>query len=370
MIRVLDVAAVSVVLHDEEKDDMYFAAASGEGADLVMKSRLELGRGIAGRAVQSGESLLVPDVSQEPSWYGGLDAKIGFETRSILCVPLRGKDRIIGALEAINKEDGFTQDDLHLLSALATPVAAAIENARLFEQVNSGRQHLQALSRRLVEVQEAERAHVARELHDETGQALSSLLLILSLLEEEDRLEKVAERVVEMEGLVEGLLENLHRLAMNLRPVTLDYLGLVPALDQFVESFERQNGIVARFEAVGLDGERLPPETETALYRIVQEALTNAQRHATAGRVDVLLQRHSDGVIAIVEDDGIGFDPEAARQNSRLGLFGMRERAQMLGGTLTIESHIGEGTSIIVEIPHVRVEKAVSDEHSYSNPDR
>jgi PAS domain S-box-containing protein len=352
--------ATSVLLYDDERDDLYFAAASGLGADFVLGRRLPLGQGIAGWVVERDEPALVPDVSQDPRWLSDFDKGGSFTTRSLICIPLRSKGHVIGVIEAINKESGFSQDDLHLLNALAAPVSTAIENARLFEQVRRGREQLQALSRRLVEVQETERGSIARELHDETGQALSSLLLNLSLLEQQKNSPKgVKDRIVQMETLVDGMLENLHRLAMNLRPATLDHLGLIPALGQYVETFGEQYGIAAQFETVGFGRDRLAPEVETTLYRIAQEALTNVIRHAQATHVDVLLERRGGVVVAIVEDDGIGFDLEAAKQGGRLGLFGMQERAEMLGGRLVIESAAGAGTTVFVEVPY-----------AYPDPDR
>lgn len=352
--RLLGTQATSVLLYDEERDDLYFAAGSGLGTDFVVGQRLPLGQGIAGWVVEHDEPALVTDVSQDPRWFDIFDCVGGFETHSLLCVPLRSKGRIIGALETVNKEGGFGQDDVRLLSALAASVATAIENARLFEQVLNGRAQLQALSRRLVEIQEAERGHVARELHDETGQALSSLLLNLSMLEQEaDDPQAVRGRVARLETMVDEMLENLHRLATNLRPATLDFLGLIPALEQYIETFSEQHGIPIEFETVELAPEdRLPPEVETALYRIVQEALTNVIRHARATHVDILLERRGERVVAIVEDDGVGFDAEAAKQSGRLGLFGMQERAEMLGGRLTIESTAGMGTTVFVEVPY------------------
>ncbi len=358
--RLMNTQATSVLLYDEERGDLYFAAGSGLGADFVVGRRLSLGQGIGGWVVEHDEPVLVPDVSQDSRWFDDFDKGGGFTTRSLLCVPLRGKRRVIGALETINKEGGFAQDDLHLLTALATPVATAIENARLFEEVRVARENLQALSRRLVEVQEAERGYIARELHDETGQALSSLLLNLSLLEQMEECPKEArDRLARMESMVDGMLENLHRLAMNLRPAALDHLGLVPALGQYVEAIGQQHGIATQFETVGLGSGRLPPEVETAIYRIVQEALTNVLRHAQATRVDVLLERRGDQVVAIVEDNGVGFDAEAAQRSGRLGLLGMRERAEMLNGRLMIESAPGAGTTVFVEVPY-----------AYPHPDR
>jgi len=355
--HLMGVEATSLLLHDQANEELWFAAASGAHANAVLGERLPVGQGISGWVCQHGEPALVPNVSDDPRWFSGFDTEDEFITRSVLCVPLRSKGQIIGVIEAVNKRNGsFDQEDVWLLSSLAAPAATAIENARLFEQVHAGREQLQALSRRLVEVQEAERGHVARELHDETGQAISSLLLGLSLLEREaDKPEAVVSRAVELEALADEMLENLHRLSVNLRPAALDHLGLVAALDQYVTSFASQNSIEVQFETVGLGEERLRSEVETALYRIVQEATTNVVRHAQATRVDVLLERRGGRVVVIVEDDGVGFDPGTAMQSGRLGLFGMQERAKMLGGALEVESTPEAGTTVLVEVPYVNL---------------
>jgi len=240
-----------------------------------------------------------------------------------------------------------------LAEALAAQAAVAVQNAGLFEQVRTGRERLQALSRRLVEVQETERRHIARELHDEVGQALTTLMVGLRLVERETQLsERAAARVAELKHMTDGVLENLHRLAMDLRPASLDHLGLVAALRQYIETFGRQNDLLVEFASVGLDGERLPPGVETALYRIVQEALTNVARHAQATSVDVLLERRGSQVITVIEDNGVGFDPKEAARSGRLGLFGMQERVEMLGGTLLVESSVGAGTTVVAEVPY------------------
>jgi PAS domain S-box-containing protein len=345
--RLMDLAATSVLLYDEAGDDLYFAAAStsNAGAASMVGKRLAMNQGIAGWVIQHGEPALAPDVSQDPCWY------TGFGDCSMMCIPLLSHGHPVGVLEALKQED-FSQNDLHLLNALAAPVATAIKNAQLFEQVSAGRQQLEALSHQMVEVQEAERAHIARELHDETGQALSSMLLELKLLEQEvSHSEAALARIAGMETAAEEMLENLHRLSMNLHPATLDHLGLVAALEQQVEAFTTQHDIDARFEAVGFDGVRLPPEIEVALYRISQEALTNVVRHAQAGSVDILLEKRGGRVVTVVEDNGVGFDPKAAMQGNRLGLFGMQERVKMLGGTMEIESASHKGTTVHVEIP-------------------
>ncbi len=352
--NLLVVEATSLVLLDKVQNELCFAAASGVGADVVLGQCLPADQGIIGWVVQHGEPLWVPDVSQDPRWFDKFDQEANFVTRSILCVPLRTKDGIIGAMEAINKERGtFTQEDVWLLSSLAGPAATAIENAQLFEQLEQNRIQLQDLSRWLVEMQEAERAHIARELHDETGQILSYFLLRLSMLEREaHQPEAIVARAQELVEMTEGILEGIHRLAMNLRPADLDVLGLVATLERHVAQYQQQHGITAQFETLGLGHARLPEEMETALYRIAQEALTNVARHAQATQVDVLLTRRDGLIVLIVEDNGIGFATEEENVRGRLGLLGMRERARMLGGNLIIESRPEIGTTIAAEVPY------------------
>jgi two-component system sensor histidine kinase UhpB len=204
-----------------------------------------------------------------------------------------------------------------------------------------------------VEVQESERRYIARELHDDAGQALTSLKVGLRLLEREaGHPEAIVAGVSTLMQMADGVLENLHRLAVNLRPATLDHLGLIAALHQYAEAISDQYGLVVQFEAVGAI-ERLPSEVETALYRSVQEALTNVVRHARATRVDLFLKRRGDELIVLVEDNGVGFDPTAEVPDGRLGLIGLRERAEMLGGKLTVESAADAGTTLLLEVPYV-----------------
>jgi signal transduction histidine kinase len=265
-------------------------------------------------------------------------------------IPLVAGDKAIGLCTLEHEAVGFfTQEQIDWATALTGQAVVAIQNAWLFEQVQDNRERLQALSRRLVEVQELERHHIARELHDEAGQALASLMVGLRLLERDgvDR-ETVGARCQELKQIADGVMENLHRLAIDLRPASLDHLGLVAALRQQSKLISDQHEITVRFETVGKI-DRLPEEIETAIYRIVQEALTNVVRHARANRVDVLLERRSQSLLVVVEDNGIGFDPSRQAAHN-LGLVGMHERAEMLGGTLSIESTAGVGTTILLEV--------------------
>ncbi|RME85108.1 MAG: HAMP domain-containing protein [Caldilineae bacterium] len=282
-----------------------------------------------------------------------------------LSVPLVSHDRPLGVLNlAILEDQTVTPEQVELAGAIGRQVGVAVDAELQRQRLMAELEQREALRGQLLErvlaAQEEERRRIARELHDEAGQALTSLMVGLRLLEKEvEQPETLLARLSDLKRMTDGVLEDLHRLAMDLRPASLDHLGLVAALRQYVELYSRQHGLAVQFETVGLDGERLPTEVEIALYRIVQEALTNVVRHAHATRADVLLERHGDRLVAIVEDDGAGFDPEAAVQNGRLGLFGMRERAEMLGGTLAIESAPGAGTTVFVEIPY-----------AYPHPDR
>jgi signal transduction histidine kinase len=355
--RLLNVAAASIFLCDEDNEFLHFVAGSSRDADMVLGKPLPMGQGIAGWVAQHGEPALVTDTSQDPRWFGGFDQEGYFEAHSILCVPLQIKEQVIGVLQAINKKRyDFDLVDLRFLKALAAPAATAIEHARLFKQLQETHEQLQALSHRLVQVQETERRNISREIHDESGQILSALLLGLSMLEgEAEQPQAVVARAADLTDMVESLLKSLHRLAVNLRPASLDHLGLVVALEQYLETFREsfglERGMDLQLEIVRMEEERLPPEVETAFYRIVQESLTNVVRHAQASQARVHLERHSEWVQVSIWDDGVGFDPREAQQSGRLGLFGMHERADRLGGSLTVESAVGEGTTITARVP-------------------
>ena len=171
----------------------------------------------------------------------------------------------------------------------------------------------------------------------------------LRSIEEAPSQEEMRRAVAEVRDLVRSTLQDVRQLAVELRPKALDDFGLVPALERLTESFAEQTGISVEFETAVPDG-RLPAETETALYRIVQESLTNIVKHARASRVSVVLTRKDDSVSVIVEDDGVGFEPGRAREGG-LGLVGMRERVGLLGGRLTVESRPGAGTTFVAEVP-------------------
>jgi len=176
----------------------------------------------------------------------------------------------------------------------------------------------------------------------------------LKVLEGATCLEEVRDITEQLRTTAAQTLDSLHSLTLELRLSVLDDLGLVAALKRYVKDYATGVGLDTDFETVGLEEKRLTPQVETTLYRIVQEALTNVARHTEASQVSVLLEQRKGSVIAIIEDDGRGFDVEGALtsgQLKRLGLHGMQERAHLVGGMLTLESTPGVGTTVFIEIP-------------------
>jgi signal transduction histidine kinase len=300
-------------------------------------------------ACRDRKLMLIADVRLAPRWrsISGLEW-----VRSFAAVPLTQENHVVGLIALLSDQvDFFSQPSIDQLQVFAAHAELAFQNARLYEEMRASRQELQALSRRLVGVQEEERRSIARELHDEAGQALTLLRVELEVLERKvDDPQQVILGTTQLKQIVEEIMQNLHRLAVNLRPASLDQLGLAAALHQHGASVSAAHHVEVQVEALNLD-DRLPADLEVTLYRIVQESLNNVVRHAGARHADVILERRDGRVIAVIEDDGYGFDPEAVRQTDRLGLLGMRERAEALGGTLIVDSAPGSGTTVRVEVP-------------------
>ena len=214
----------------------------------------------------------------------------------------------------------------------------------------------QQLLARLVTIQEQERHRISRELHDQLGQDLHALILGLKSLEVSVQgVPSTAPRIKQLQVLTAQIAQEMHRLAWALRPPDLDNEGVETGLQNYVEEWSQRSGVTVDFHSSGFTSQRLPSHLETALYRIVQEAFTNILKHAQAQRISVLLERRRDYVLAIVEDDGRGFDLEALlsmRQGQgRLGVVGMQERAALVDGIVEIESTPGAGTTVFVRLP-------------------
>ena len=337
--ELLDARLVTVLL-PAGADQLRFAAVAGEGGVELAGTSVSRAGSKSGRVLDRGQSERVDSVLDDPDVDQEATRLLG--ARSGLWVPLRVRGRSIGILAAHDKlgaDVRFSDTDLRLAETFASRAAVAVDLSERLAR--------DAL-RRIVEAQEAERRRLASELYDETGQALTSILLGLKALEEKLAADDSRAAVGGLRDLVVSTLQDVRRLAVELRPTALDDFGLVAALERLTQSFAEQSKIPVDFQST-LPPERLPEEVETALYRIVQESLTNVIKHAHATRVSVLLTRKKGSVAAVVEDDGRGFDP-AAVPDGGFGLAGMRERVAALGGRLELESG-GRGTTVAAEVP-------------------
>jgi signal transduction histidine kinase len=322
-------------------DGLRVAAADGEGAADVAAVASLARDSKTGRVLERGQSERVDSLLEDPE----VDQEITRRLRATtgMYVPLLVRDEAIGVLVAHDKlgmDHRFTSSDLRLAEQFALRAAIAVDLSR-----RVARDSL----RRVVAGQEVERRRLARELHDETGQALTSILLGLRAVEESADSDDLRAAVSNLRELVVTTLQDVRRLAVQLRPKALDDFGLLPALERLAQTFTESSGISVDVESQ-LGDERLPSEAETTLYRIVQEALTNVVKHAEATTVSILLLRRDGSATVVIEDDGRGFDPGNTRAGS-FGLEGMRERAELHDGRLTIETSPGAGTTLVVEVP-------------------
>lgn len=336
----IDARLVYVAMPKPDGETMLETVA-GEDAESFVGMKLDPTRSKTARVLERGRSERVDSLIDDPEVDQQAARSMG--ARTGLFVPLIVRDRAIGVIVAQDKEQAdprFTDEDVRIAEAFAQRAAVAID---LSERV--ARDAL----RRVVAGQELERQRLARELHDETGQALTSILLGLKNLEEAKSDDDVRRSVLELRELVVSTLHDVRRLAVELRPKALDDFGLVPALERLAETFAEQTNVDVHVEAA-LGDSRLPGEAETALYRIVQEALTNVVKHANARTVSVVLTRKGEAVVVVIEDDGRGFNASADHAEG-LGLLGMRERIALVGGRLSVESAPDRGTTVAVEVP-------------------
>jgi PAS domain S-box-containing protein len=315
--------------------------------DYVASHGIRLGAGVTGWVAQTGQSLRLGDVRQDSRYYA-----LRADIHSELCVPLRVGDHVIGVANVESTQpDAYTESDQRLLETVAAQIAVAIQNARLLEEARTGRERLQLLSQQLLAAQETERRHIARELHDEVGQAFTALKLNLQSLERAPAAAGLGPPIHESLGIVEHAIQQVRNLSVELRPSLLDDLGLIPALRWHLDRYTQRAGTAVHFTADPATG-RPPPEIETVCFRVTQEALTNVMRHAQARQVWVDLRQSSDELRLTIRDDGRGFDARAARERAArggsFGLLGMEERVLLIGGKIEIDSGPGQGTEIRV----------------------
>jgi signal transduction histidine kinase len=331
--------AVIALLHDGM---LRIEAAAGEEAEGLLGIELPLERSKGGAVLARKRSERVDSVVDDPEFDHTLSRRIG--ARTALIAPLLIQDRRLGVIavcDRLGRNARFSDADLRMVEAFAGRAAIAVD---LSQRV--ARESLQTM----LHAQEEERKRFARELHDETGQALTGIVLALRRVREADTAEGFDDALDHVHGLAVSALEDVRRVAFELRPKSLDDFGLVAALERLVERVQAQSGLEIELETVLVS--RLPENVETAVYRMVQEALTNSVRHSGAQRVSVVVAWREHMLSVLVEDDGRGFAP-AEVMKGRFGLIAMQERLGLLSGWLDIESELGRGTTLRATIPIV-----------------
>jgi signal transduction histidine kinase len=341
----IEARATQLVLLDG--DELVIAAVAGQMQNL-RGTRLAVEHSIAGVALTTGKSQRFDEVPDDSF------AKQAAGARTAIVTPMLFRNRSIGFLSAFDRTTGdgtFTEEDERLLQAFAASAATAVATAQ-----SATNEALQ----RSVQASEQERRRWARELHDETLQELAGLKVLLSSArrdEDRSRLDAAVDGAVELMG---HSIANLRALITDLRPASLDELGTQPAVEALVDRVRAQSGLDIALDARlayedGRAATRPTPELEVAIYRLVQESLTNVVKHGRATHVAVAITEQEDDAHILVEirDDGQGFDPDDA--HAGFGLLGMRERIALVHGELDVRSVPGEGTTILARIPIERL---------------
>lgn len=347
----------SVMLMDGESGQFYFAATYGAYSGLTNEIS-PIARSMYEYQIEKyGSTFVVPDIRDKQyfsdPWFNKLS-----RLRTVVSASLLHQGKLIGVLSLASHIDPYipTADELAFIQALANHATIAITNASLFQQISESQKRLQSLSQRLVEVQENERYRLARELHDEIGQVLTSLSLVLEMIKNSCHNGnpdpgEIFSKLENAQEMANTLLKQVRELALDLRPGMLDDLGLLPALLAYFDRYKEQTRIQVSFKHSGID-RRFPGEIETTTFRIIQEALTNVARHAQVDQAQVRLWTETNTLHTQVQDDGIGFDPDQVlTSNASIGILGMQERVGLCGGRLEIESQPGLGTCVTTEIP-------------------
>lgn len=354
VLRVTGVRAGAIFLLDEETRTLSLQArcgASEQAAQSMMT--LHLDDSACGGVIEKGHPVVVPDLAYYRSSAGRALQAAGL--RALVHIPLISRGVALGTMcVATEQPRDYPAEALDWLMAIGSQIAVGIENARLYDELARREQLRGELLEKVIAAQEDERKRIARDLHDDTSQSLSALIYSLEALEVSCPNSPVREALTTMRQRVAQILDGIHKLIFDLRPSTLDHLGLFVSLRWYAETHLQPLGMRVHLEERGAT-RRLPSRIETALFRVAQEAINNIAKHSGARNVQMSLDC-SNGVVAIdIADDGIGFDlNEVARSTDRrrgLGLVGMQERVGLLGGKISFVSDLGRGTRISIRVP-------------------
>ncbi|MGD2164285.1 MAG: GAF domain-containing sensor histidine kinase [Anaerolineae bacterium] len=336
-----------IALLDEERNVIrypYLHHLPPELADVTVSK----GEGLSGQVMDTREPTVIDNYQAFPN---AIPAFVDAGLKSVVTVPIVSGERTFGALSvlSIDETEAFAEREIALLTAIGRQAGIAIENAYLYE-------NMRFYARQIAQAQENERKRIARELHDDTIQSLVGLSRRLeALATSDDRSpERAAADIADLQATTGEVIKRVRRFSQDLRPSTLDDLGLLPTLEELTTKMDGQDGLRAELRVKG-DERRLSSEMELTLFRIAQEALNNVRKHAEATQVVTTVALTDSAVEMTVMDNGKGFSPPALTDHptaaGKLGLIGMHERARLLGGSLAVESEPEKGTKVVVSVP-------------------
>lgn len=341
--------AGSILLFDPTTNELVFQVV--QGGIQRAKDRTQANQGIVGWVFTHAEATMVNDVKADHRFLRGSDGISRFRTLSLIAAPVTYKGNPLGVIEVINKKSGepFDRFDLELLSAFATQSAVAIEYARLRQQAAVQRE-------RLVAIEDQVRKNLARELHDGPANQLSAMIMDLQFLKEvmARTPERAAAELTQIENFANQALHQVRNLLFDLRPLLLESQGLRAALEMFVQRHTETERTRLHLDTDSFIA-RLAPKSEAAIFSILQEAVTNAKKHAEAKNIWITMRQEGNAVTITVQDDGRGFDlqqiEEAYALRGSLGLLNMKERAEIANAKLTIAPQPGKGTRVTLVVP-------------------
>ncbi|MCL0088811.1 GAF domain-containing protein [Dehalococcoidia bacterium] len=369
VLDIIDGAVGGILLLDENTETLYYHMHRGLSAKYAEEMRMSRGEGIAGRVAQTGMPIVLPDISKDPRT-ACPDLVSAEGIKGFISIPLKAKDEVVGVMNVASQSAGrFGADDVSLLTSVGDYLGTAIEQAKLYDRLARAGERYRALLQHALTAQEEERKRIARELHDETSQALTSLTLSLQAIVQ----------MAEMKGIRDAeLLQKLRtthsyavragnevvKLMKELRPTLLDELGMAAAIYRYAKDTLQAQGINVSTEFRGTD-ERFPLEVEVTLYRVAQGAIGNILEHSGAKNASIKVECDATGCVLRIEDDGKGFNVSKITQvepgGRGAGLFTMKERTRLVGGVCRVESRAGQGTTVVVRVP---MEKDVADEEN------
>ncbi|HEY48460.1 MAG TPA: GAF domain-containing protein [Dehalococcoidia bacterium] len=348
-----------ILLLDEETKKLHYRAQRGLSARFAQEVRMRIGEGIGGRVAQTGEPILLDDISKDPrAVHPDLISAEGL--KGFISIPLKAKDKVIGVMNLTSHVAGrFSADDVSLLSSIGDYLGTAIDQARLYDRLAKAGERYQTLLQHSLAAQEDERKRIARELHDETSQSLTSLTLNLQAIIQMAEMKGVDDTEL-MEKLKATHSYAIHaghevvKLMKELRPTLLDELGLPAAIHRYAKDTLQAKGIEVSAEFIGAE-KRLPPEVEVTLFRVAQGVIGNILEHSMARNASIRLVCSARECLLYIEDDGKGFNVNKIKRvdpsGRGAGLFTMKERVKLVGGVCRIDSRPRKGTRVEVKVP-------------------